>query len=269
MKPTVISILNAKGGVGKTTVTQNLGAGLAQRGYKVLLIDTDLQANLTQSTIGQQDADSQSIANCLINEQGLDDVIKETTTKNLWVIPVNDLMVEVDLQLASKIGRERVLKNCLEATSRLSSFDFVLIDNPPYMSLITVNSLTASDLYLIPVSTAFLSMMGIKLLQTNISKLQNSLKLDLQFLGVVLTMYDIREKITKQVDQVLRKTLGAKVFDTVIRVNTQYKVAPLERQTIFQIEDQTATSNKGTEDFISLTDELLTRIQDNKRVANL
>jgi len=267
-KPIIISIINAKGGVGKTTITHNLGASLALQGLKVLLIDTDLQANLTQSTIGTYSPDKKSIANCLIEVQGFDKIITPTKTKNLFLVPVNDLMIEVDLQLSSKIGRERILKNCLEATKTLTDYDIVLIDNPPYLSLITINSLSASDYYLIPVSTAYLSILGIKLLQETINKLRASLKLDLQFLGIVLTMYDLREKITKEIEQSLRQSLKTKIFNSLIRINTAFKSAPIEQKTIFDIEKEQKT-NKGTMDFNNLSNEVLERINfiNNKKIT--
>jgi chromosome partitioning protein len=235
---------------------------------KVLLIDTDLQANLTQSTIGTYSPDKKSIANCLIEVQGFDKIITPTKTKNLFLVPVNDLMIEVDLQLSSKIGRERILKNCLEATKTLTDYDIVLIDNPPYLSLITINSLSASDYYLIPVSTAYLSILGIKLLQETINKLRASLKLDLQFLGIVLTMYDLREKITKEIEQSLRQSLKTKIFNSLIRINTAFKSAPIEQKTIFDIEKEQKT-NKGTMDFNNLSNEVLERINfiNNKKIT--
>ena len=265
-KPIIISVINQKGGVGKTTLTLNLGAALARRGHKILLIDADLQANLTQSTIGQHEGEG--LAECLIEESGLDEVITATREPNLFLVPASDLMVEVDLQLASKIGRERVLSNCLDATKKLDQFDYILIDNPPYFSLVTLNTLTASDYYLVPVSAAYLSLVGIRLLEQNIEKLTKSLKLPLKCLGVVLTMYDLREKITKQVEEVLQETIGDKLLVNKIRVNTNYKSAPIEQQTIFELE-KTASRKTGTEDFTGLASEVKVRIINQQdRVAN-
>jgi chromosome partitioning protein len=256
--PIVISILNAKGGVGKTTTTVNLGAGLARRGYKVLVIDIDLQANLTHSLIGDLEADQPSIAEALIYETGLESMIRETTTENLYIVPAGETLIGVDINLAGVMGREQVLKNCIRKTKGLEQFDIILIDNPPYISLATVNSLTASTHYLIPVSCEYLPMVGVKLLNENIAKVQEKLNPGLHLLGVLLTMFDKREGITKQVEQILREDLAEAVFKTTIRINTKFKSTPVEKQTIFQYEK--GSDGKGSDDYEAATSEVIERL---------
>jgi chromosome partitioning protein len=257
--PPILSILNAKGGVGKTTTTINVGAALAQSGFKVLLVDLDLQANMTHSLIGDLPTSEPSIAEVMINEVGLDEIIRETSTPSLFIAPAGETLIGLDISLASAMGREQVLKNCFKLTKRLSSFDIVLIDNPPYISLATVNSLVASTHYLIPVSCEYLPMIGIKLLNENIEKIQKKLNPDLELAGVALTMYDTRESITKQVETIIREQLAGKVFQTPIRINTKYKSTPIERQTIFQYEGD--KEGRGSEDYNHLTEELVSRLR--------
>jgi chromosome partitioning protein len=257
-KPCVISVLNAKGGVGKTTTTVNLGAGLALAGLKVLVIDIDLQANLTHSLIGGIAGETPSIAEALMYETGLEAMIQPTTTEGLYIVPAGETLTVVDINLAGVMGREQVLKHCIAKTKDIESFDVVLIDNPPYMSLVTVNSLVASSHYLIPVSCEYLPMLGIKLLHESIEKIKSKLNPDLSLLGVVLTMFDMREGITKQVEGILREELGADVFQTTIRINTKFKSAPVEKQTIFQYE---ADKGKGSDDYSNLTAEVVARLQ--------
>jgi chromosome partitioning protein len=258
-QPIIISILNAKGGVGKTTTTVNLGAGLARRGYKVLLVDIDLQANLTHSLIGDLEHGSRSIAEALIEETGLQDIIRPTETDNLYLAPAGETLIGVDVSLANAMGREQILRNCIKQTKTIDRFDVILIDNPPYISLATVNSLVASDFYLIPVSCEYLPMVGIKLLNQTIEKVKVKLNPSLQLLGVALTMYDRREGITKQVETILRDELLDDVFRTTIRVNTKFKSTPVERETIFQYEGD--TKGKGSDDYEALTSEVIQRLQ--------
>jgi len=255
----IISILNAKGGVGKTTSTLNIGASLAMRGVRVLLIDVDLQANLTHSLIGDIPPDQSSIAEVMSNETGLDEIIRPTSIPNLYLAPAGETLIGLDITLAGTMGREQILKNCLRQTEKLSDFDVVLIDNPPYISLATVNSLVSSTHYLIPVSCEYLPMVGIKLLNENVEKVRKKLNPDLDLLGVVLTMYDKRESITGQVETLIREQMHGKVFQTQIRINTKFKSTPIERQSIFQYEQDPL--GRGTRDYEVLTDEIVERLQ--------
>lgn len=257
--PIVISILNAKGGVGKTTTTVNLGAGLARRGYKVLVIDIDLQANLTHSLLGGAlETDQPSIAEALLYATGLESMIRETTTENLYIVPAGETLMNVDIKLTNVMGREKVLKKCIRKTKGIEQFDIILIDNPPYMSLATLNSLVASTHYLIPVSCEYLPMVGVKLLNENIAEIQEELNPGLHLLGVLLTMFDKREGITTQVEQILREDLAEAVFTTTIRINTKFKSAPVARQTIFQYEK--GSEGKGSDDYEAATSEVIERL---------
>lgn len=255
-KPIIISVVNAKGGVGKTTSTLNIGAALARSGYQTLLIDIDLQANLTHYLCGDLPEDSPTIAEALLYETGLESAIIETKTENLFLVPAGDSLVGVDLNLVGVMGRERILERTIQKTKGIGEFDFILIDNPPYMSLVTLNSLVASSHYVIPTSCDYLPSMGIRLLNENISQIQSRLNPDLKLLGVVLTMYDRREAITEQVESLIRETFGEVVFKSPIRINTRFKTSPAEHLTIFEWDQ----GGKGADDYMSVSKELIQRL---------
>lgn len=257
-KPVIISVLNHKGGVGKTTTTMNLGAGLARRGKKVLVLDMDVQANLTHSLIGDLGEHEKSLSEAMIAEEPFNGIIKPTSTENLYIIPAGESMVELDVNLTTMMGREQILKQCLSATKGIESFDVVLIDNPPYISLASINSLVASDFYLVPVSCEYLPMVGLKYLQRTVQRVKK-LNPNLKPLGVALTMYDRREGITQAVEDLIREELAEQVFETKIRINTKHKSTAASRQTIFEFEND--PKGRGTEDYMGLTDEVLGRLQ--------
>jgi chromosome partitioning protein len=196
----------------------------------------------------------------LLGAVGLDDIVRPTSTPNLFLAPAGETLVGLDITLAGAMAREQILRNCLREARSAREFDVVLIDNPPNISLATVNSVVASSHYLVPVSCETLPMYGIRLLFENIEKIKRILNPDLALLGVVLTLYDRREGITEKVEAALRRQLGAAVFDTVIRVNTKYKSTPLSRQTIFEYEQD--ARGKGSEDYRHLTDEVLVRLRE-------
>lgn len=256
-KPLIVSVLNHKGGVGKTTTTANLGAALALQGKKVLLIDLDVQANLTHQMIGDLVENEPNICEAILEEKPLDGIIRPTTTQGLFIAPAGESLIELDLNLMSRFGREYFLRNSIQQTSGISSFDIILIDNPPYISLATVNSLSASDYYLVPVSCEYLPMLGIKYLHKTVARVQK-LNPSLKPLGVALTMYDRRESIAQNVVELLREELAEQVFATMIRINTKIKGSPTLRQTIFQYEND--PEGRGTTDYSALAREVMARL---------
>lgn len=254
--PIVISCVNQKGGVSKTTTTVNLGAGLAQRGYKVLLIDLDSQCNLTQSLVGDLHAQQRCVANCLLEETGFQGVIAQTKVTNLFLVPAGEDMTGIDLNLVGVLSREAVLKRSL-GKSNLSAFDFILIDTAPYISLLTVNALVASTHYIVPTTAEYLPLRGIERLTQNVQNVKDTLNPSLSLLGVVLTQYDSRKAITGQVETALKEELGDSLFSTRIRINTKFSSSPIDQQTIFEYEQN---EGKGSEDYDALTLEVLTRL---------
>ena len=266
-QPRIISVVNQKGGVSKTTTTANVGAGLALRGYKVLLIDLDSQCNLTQSLVGDISEGQREIAHCILEETSLSGVIVPTKTPGLYLAPAGEVMADVDLNLVGVTARESVLKRCLNETDT-SSFDFILIDTAPYISLVTVNALVASTHYLIPTTAEYLPVRGIERLQANVKKFSKLLNPNISFIGAVITQYDTRKAITGQVEELLKEELGSGLLNTRIRINTKFSSSPIDQQTIYQFEGD--KQGKGTEDYLSLTVEILERLglTNTQEVAN-
>jgi len=258
-KPLIISVVNHKGGVLKTTTTTNLGAALARIGYKVLLVDLDAQQNLTAGLIGtlEYQEGELTLLDALLDETSVDHLIKQTTEKNLDIIPVSEDFAGADISLVSAVGRESILKNCFEQSKKLGEYDFVFLDNPPSISLVVMNALVASDYFFVPCSSEYLPMMGLTLLGNSIGKMQKVAP-ELRPLGVVLTMFSRNERICRQVETTLRKELGEMVFDAKVRVNTKAKAAPSVRKTIFQYEN--SKKGRGTEDYLAVADEFLSRV---------
>lgn len=260
--PTIISIINHKGGVLKTTTTANLGAALAARGKRVLVCDLDPQQNLTASLIGLTPYDEtvRTIFDSLMNEGGFDDLIRPTSTRGLDLLPCAENFFAAELNLAPREAREFALKTCFEHTACLSNYDFVVIDNSPSVSLVTVNSLVASDFYLVPVSAEYLPVTGLIMLGNCIARFQRKLCPSLRSLGVVLTMYHRSENICREVERKLQAELGELLFKTRIRVNTKAKRAPSVQKTIFQFEDD--AEGRGTNDYSRLAEEVLARLNE-------
>lgn len=259
-KPTIVSIVNHKGGCLKTTVTANLGAALARAGKRVLLLDLDAQQNLTQSLIGPVELVEgvPTLYDALVEETPLDHLITATPQQNLDIVPCAEDFAGADLSLVSATGREHILHNCLEATQFLSRYDIVLLDCPPSISLVVVNALAASDWFLVPCSAEYLPMVGLALLGNSIGRVQK-IAPKLQPLGVVLTLYAKSERICRQVESLLGRELGEKLFETRIRVNTKAKSAPAVRKTIFEYES--GKQGRGTVDFTALAEEFLRRLE--------
>jgi chromosome partitioning protein len=256
---TIISIVNHKGGCLKTTVTVNLGAALARMGKRVLLVDLDAQQNLTQSLVGPVEyiEGNPTLYDALIDETGLDHLIIPTGTPGLDLIPCTEDFAGADISLVSAVGRESILKDCFAKTARLATYDLVLLDNPPSISLVVMNSLVASDYFFVPCSAEYLPMVGLTLLGNSIGRMEKVAS-NLKPLGVVLTMYSRNEKICRMVETTLQKQLATQLFRTKIRVNTKAKSAPSLRKTIFEYED--SPQGRGTEDFTALAAEFLEKL---------
>lgn len=259
--PKIISIVNHKGGVLKTTTTVNLGAALAILGKRVLVCDLDPQQNLTASLIGLMPYDEKvrTLFDALMEEQGFDALIRPTTTKGLDILPTAEDLFNAELSLAPKSAREFILRTCFERTEALSNYDFVLIDNSPSVSLVTVNALVASNYFLVPVSAEYLPLTGLIMLGNCIGRFQERLAPNLFSLGILLTMYHRSENICREVERKLQGELGDMLFKTRIRVNTKAKTAPSLQKTIFQFEE--SEQGRGSEDYIQLAGEVIARVE--------
>lgn len=254
--PAIISVINHKGGVGKTTTAVHISAGLAKLGKKVLAIDLDTQMNLTHSLINDLDENEPNITEAILNKNvSLKSIIKPTGIENLHIAPSGESMINLELKLHSTpVKREEKLKSILD--KQLKEYDYVIIDNPPHIGFTTVNSLIASDYYLVPVSAEYLPLVGIKHLLNTIEQIKEANE-SIRNLGYVLTMVDRRESISSDVEKILRKSFPKDVFENVIRINTKLKACPQKKQTIFQLE---TPKGKGHSDYMNVTKELLERV---------
>jgi len=219
----IISVANQKGGVGKTTTTINLAALLAKKGKKVLLIDGDPQGNAT-SGLGVEKEVEFSTYDVLVNDTTLDETYQKTMIKNLTVCPSNINLAGAEVELVSKMSREQRLKEKLDEIK--DKFDFIFIDCPPSLGLITLNAFTASDSILIPVQCEYFALEGLGQLLNTIELVKKHLNKQLQIEGALLTMYDIRTNLSNQVVNELKKYFDNKVYKTVIPRNVKLSEAP-------------------------------------------
>jgi chromosome partitioning protein len=256
--PIVLAVANQKGGVGKTTTAVNLAASLAGRGYSTLLLDLDIQGSASASLGMAPAEDAIDVARCLLEERPLRECVRATRIERLWLAPAGERMSLVDLHLASAFGRERAVERALaSAAPEGVAFDAIVVDTAPYLGLLTVNALVAAHRVLVPVSCEYLPMLGLKLLGETLERLRERAGARAEILGYVLTMFDKRERISGEVEALLRHRFGEAVMKTVIRVNTQQKSAPSFGRTIFEHEPE---GGRGRRDYDALGVEALARL---------
>lgn len=219
----VISVANQKGGVGKTTTTVNLGTIIAKKGKKVLLIDADPQGNAS-SGLGVEKDVEYSTYDILVNDTKLEDTIQDTIIKNLKVCPANMSLAGAEVELVSMMSREQRLKEKLDEIK--DQFDYIFIDCPPSLGLITLNSFTASDSVLIPVQCEYFALEGLGQLLNTVNLVKKHLNKNIRIEGALLTMYDIRTNLSNQVVKEVKKYFEDKVYKTVIPRNVRLSEAP-------------------------------------------
>lgn len=246
----IISIANQKGGVGKTTTAVNVSTVLAKRGKKVLLIDADPQGNAT-SGVGIEEECESSVYDVLINDIEIENTLKETKIKNLKVCPSNIDLAGAEVELVSQISREQRLKEKIDNIK--DNFDFIIIDCPPSLGLITLNAFTASNSVLIPVQCEYYALEGLGQLLNTINLVKKHLNKGLEIEGAVLTMYDMRTNLSNQVVMEVKRYFGDKVYKTVIPRNIKLSEAPSYGMPISVYD----AKSKGARAYEKLTREIL------------
>ncbi|WP_353481209.1 ParA family protein [Haliscomenobacter sp.] len=244
----VISLLNHKGGVGKTTSSINIGAGLVELGKKVLLIDLDPQANLTLSLGMPRHA--QSIYEAIRGESPL---VPYPAKENMDIVISTLDLSGAEMELINEAGREYLLRELLEPIRDI--YDYIIIDCPPSLALLTLNALAASDTVYIPLQTEFLAMQGLAKIKQVIDKVKFRLNKNLYIGGVIATMYDARKVLNRDVVETIKKYFGEIVFKTMIRDNVALAEAPSQRKDIFSY----SPGSPGAEDYLNLCKEIIER----------
>jgi chromosome partitioning protein len=222
MKSKTVSIFNQKGGVSKTTTAINLSAALAEKGKKVLVIDSDPQANTTNGLGTNDDELNQSLYDLLQNKCKIEDILIYTPY-GVDLIPADISLSNAEITLANIMSRETILSRIIKPYAE--RYDYIVIDCPPSLGLLSINALVASEYLIIPVSPEYYSIKGIKHLLNTYNLVRENLKPDLEILGVVITRYDQRIKLSKNIRGLLVDAFGDKVYKTVLRENSQIKYA--------------------------------------------
>jgi chromosome partitioning protein len=264
----IISIANQKGGVGKTTTAINLAASLAVLEYKTLLIDADPQANSTSGVGFDPKNIKTSIYECIVDEVNPKDIILTTETPNLYLLPAHIDLVGAEIELVKLPNREYMMKNALSKIKE--EFDFIIIDCNPSLGLITINSLTASDSVIIPVQCEYFALEGMGKLLNTIKIVQSNLNPNLDIEGILLTMYDVRLRLSNQVVEEVKTHFQQMVFDTIIQRNTKLGEAPSFGKTIIMYD----ASGKGSVNYLNLAREILqknglTKISNEERMIEV
>ena len=257
-KAKIITIVNHKGGVGKTTTAINLGIGLAHSKKKVLIIDLDPQANLTQS-LGILDEQTQTIYGALRGAYSLPTM----TVNGVDITPSELNLCLAEIELSGNLGREFILRDLLnEEQGRteavVNKYDFIIIDAPPSLGLLTTNALACSNFVIIPVQSEYLALQGLNKLHGVIELVKQKLNPGLQILGVLLTRYDSRKVLNKNIEEALRGTFKGRVFNTVIRENIAIAEAPAMGQDVITY----APKSNGAQDYLKLTNEVINQLNE-------
>lgn len=249
----IVATINNKGGVGKTTTVASLGAALARKGQRVLVVDLDAQASLTRSLGVPRGAGGPSVADVLLGGAPMAGAVRATATADLDLVAATMELASLDTALADVTGRERVLAEALADVA--PAYDFVLLDCPPGIGLVAVNALLASDALLVPVQPQYLALEGLANLLGVVEGLRANMGARAQLLGLVVTMADYRQRTTLEAIGAMREAYGADVCGPEIRVNVRLSEAPSHGKTIFEYD----ASSPGAEAYAMLARDILGR----------
>ncbi|MGN1207843.1 MAG: ParA family protein [Christensenellales bacterium] len=249
----IIAFSNQKGGVGKTTTCVNMSACLAGLGKKVLLLDLDPQGNATSSLGIEKDENLKSIYNVITNDANIEDVVRRTKYKGLDIIPSDINLAGAEIDLVQMENREKILRNSLMMIK--NSYDYITIDCPPSLGLLTINALTSADSVIIPILCEFLSLEGLTQLMNTVWLVKQHLNSNLEIEGVVLTMKSARSNLVNEVSAEIRKFFDKKVFNTAIPRNIRVAEAPSYGESVIDYDPKC----KGAVAYMELTREFLSR----------
>lgn len=249
----ILAIINQKGGVGKSTTAVNLSAALGAAGKEVLLVDLDPQGNATSGYgVDKRDID-ECVYNVLLGETPVEDVILAHVAQGVDLLPSTISLAGAEVELVNEMARENRLKSALGSLRGL--YDFILIDCPPSLGLLTINALVAADKLLVPIQCEFYALEGVTKLLDSMKRVKSMLNPSLDIYGIVLTMYDSRTNLAKQVVDEVRGYFGSSVFDTVIPRSVKLSEAPSYGQPIISY----APDNKGAQSYTQLAQEVISR----------
>ncbi len=258
----VISIANQKGGVGKTTTSINLSTVLAKKGKKVLLMDADPQGNAT-SGLGISKEIEKSIYDVIINEESIESTLKDTKIKNLKVCPSNINLAGAEVELVSLMSREHRLKERIDEVKE--KFDYIIIDCPPSLGLITLNAFTASDSVLIPVQCEYYALEGLGQLINTVNLVKRHLNKSIEIEGALLTMYDVRTNLSNQVVKEVKRYFEDRVYKTIIPRNIKLSEAPSYGMPITMYDPK----SKGAKCYEKLAKELLKKNEEENKAKHM
>lgn len=252
--PKIIAIVNQKGGVGKTTTTINLGAALAELNCRVLIVDLDPQGNASTGLGIAADARELTTYELLVEDIELNRVVQKTPTENLYIIPATVDLSSADIELISNEKRSFLLHDALRQVAMDAfDFDYILIDCPPSLNLLTVNAMVAADSVLVPLQSEFFALEGLSQLMLTVREIRQTANSKLRIEGIVLTMYDSRNNLSQQVENDARENLGDLVFNTIIPRNVRVSEAPSYAMPVLSYD----SGSKGAAAYRNLAKELL------------